>query len=98
MAKHTETITRSKISIEHCQVKSAEKLRLMCKALDTLEKELGIHCVEIYVNNLFVCPDIDLWEFKNSSDAMEQLIGKLLIDLDLKQYKSKSKYHNFNNL
>lgn len=83
---------RSLIHLEKCQVKSIEKAKILCECLDTMEKEFGIHSVEISVKNLFICPDIDLTVLANSSKPMEKLIGNLFIELDLKKYGKNSTY------
>lgn len=80
---------REKLSLfylKNCQIKSAKKLRAVCRALDTLEKEMMIGSGRIRFKNVFVCPDIDLIEFYNSDDPMEKLIGGLCIDLHVKRY------------
>lgn len=83
---------RSIISIENCQVKSLAKAKLLCKALDILEKEVGMKEVLISFKNNFICPDIDLTVLSNSKNPMEKLIGGLLIRLDKKKYGKKSRY------
>lgn len=80
------------IHIEGCQVKSSEKMKVLCQALDTLEKEIGIREVEISFKDMFICPDIDLTEFSNSNEPMEKLVGGLCIKLDKMKYGKKSKY------
>lgn len=84
--------TRSLIHIENCQIKSERKLYKFIDHIDKLEKGFGIKEVEISFKNLFVCPDIDLTEFANSSDPMTKLIGNLLIKLDKQKYGKDSKY------
>lgn len=71
----------SLIHIENCQIKSIEKAKLLCQALDIIEKECGIKEVRISFANNFLCPDIDLSILSNSSDPMEKLIGELLIKI-----------------
>ncbi len=85
---------RSKIHIENCQIKSLEKAQKIATALDTLEKECGIHEVEISFKDMFICPDIDLTHLTNSSDPMEKLIGGLFIKFDVMKYGKKSVYKN----
>ena len=72
-------MNRSEIVIRNCQVKSVEKLRILCETLDTMEKELGICSVLITVESCFICPDIDLDEIGDT--PMERLVkgivGKL---------------------
>jgi len=69
------------IHIENCQIKSIEKAKLLCQALDTIEKECGIKEVRISFANNFLCPDIDLTILEKSKDPMEKLVGKLLIKI-----------------
>ncbi len=83
---------RSKIHIENCQIKSLEKAIKIADAVDTLEKECGIHEVEISFKDMFICPDIDLTHLTNSNSPMEKLLGKLLIKLDVMKYGKNSKY------
>lgn len=82
----------SRIHIENCQVKSIEKAKLLCSLIDQLEKEFGIHEVEISFKGMFICPDIDLTELSNSSQPMEKLVGKLFIRFDKMQYGKNSMY------
>lgn len=81
------------LHIEACQIKSKEKLKIVCQCLDTLEKEIGIREVEISIKDVFVCPDIDLTEFANSSVPMEKLLGGLLIKLNKMQFGKESPYY-----
>jgi hypothetical protein len=83
---------RSKIHIENCQVKSLEKARILAQTLDTLEKEFGIHEVEISFKDMFICPDIDLTQIANSEGPMERLIGNLFIKFDQMKYGKNSSY------
>lgn len=85
-------IGRSLIHIENLQIKSQKKAEKLCKVLDVIEKEFGIHEVEISFKNLFVCPDIDLATFSDSGCPMERLVGRLLTKLDKKKYGKQSKY------
>jgi hypothetical protein len=82
----------SLIHLENCQVKSIEKAKLLCKLIDTIEKEFGIKETEISFKNNFICPDIDLSLLSNSKIPMEKLVGKLLIKLDKQLRGNKSKY------
>lgn len=84
---------RSKIHIENCQIKSLEKAKAVAAALDSLEKEMGIHSVLISFKDNFICPDIDLNILHNSSDPMERTLGELLIALDKKKYGKHSRYN-----
>lgn len=83
---------RSLIHIENCQVKSIEKAKRLAAALDTIEKECGIHEVEISFSDIFICPDIDLTVLSNSKKPMERLIGNLFIKFDKMKYGKKSQY------
>lgn len=85
-------VKRSLIHIENCQIKSLEKAKAVAKALDILEKEMGIHEVEISFKNMFICPDIDLTILANSKQPMEKLIGELFIKFDKLKYGKKSPY------
>jgi hypothetical protein len=77
---------RSLLHLKNCQIKSAEKFKSVCQALDTLEKETMIQSGRIKFTNVFVCPDIDLIPFYNSPDPMERLIAGLCITLHVKRY------------
>lgn len=83
---------RAKIHIENCQIKSLEKAIIVADCLDKLEKEIGIHQVDISLKDCFICPDIDLTELANSEEPMLQLLGGLLIKLDKKKYGKLSRY------
>lgn len=83
---------RSKIHIENCQIKSIEKAIIVSECLDILEKEIGIHEVEISFKDNFICPDIDLTILSNSEKPMEKLLGRLLIKLDRIKYGKNSNY------
>lgn len=82
----------SLIHIKRCQVKSLEKAQILCRCLDVLEKEFGIHSVRIRFTDNFICPDIDLTQLSNSDDPMEKLIGGLMIRLDKQRFGKHSKY------
>ncbi len=84
---------RSTIHISNCQIKSLEKLQALARGLDIIEKECGIHSVRITLEDMFICPDIDLTIAANSKDPMEKLVGELCIQLDKKKYGKESKYH-----
>ena len=83
---------RSKLVLKNCQIKSAEKLRQVCKVIDLLEKETFMASGCIRFVNVFVCPDIDLLEFANSADPTERLIGGICIRLHNKKYGRASRY------
>lgn len=82
----------SLIHIQNCQVKSLEKAKNLAAALDMIEKECGIHEVEISFRDMFICPDIDLTALSNSAKPMERLIGNLFIKFDKMKYGKKSAY------
>lgn len=48
------------IIIRNWQIKSLEKAQAIAQALDTLEKEMGIHETLITFEGVFICPDIDI--------------------------------------
>lgn len=81
------------IHIENCQVKSLEKAQLLAQALDTIEKECGIHETKISFKNCFICPDINLTLLANSKKPMEKLIGGLFIKFDKMKYGKESPYY-----
>lgn len=74
------------LELKNCQIKSAEKLKSVCQALDVLEKETFVGSGRIRFSNVFICPDIDLLPFYNSDDPTEKLIGRLCVQLHLKRY------------
>lgn len=78
--------TRSRLTLANCQVKSAEKLRAVCRAIDVLEKETFIRSGQIELDNCFICPDIDLLEFYNSKDPTEHLVGKIAILIHVERW------------
>lgn len=80
------------LHIANCQFKSIEKLRLLAKTLDTMEKEFGIREVRISFENCFVCPDIDLTKLTNSKKPMERIVGNILIKIDILKHGKKSLY------
>lgn len=83
---------RPKIHFEYCQFKSIEKVRLLAKLLDTMEKEFGIKEVNISFLEVFVCPDIDLFKLYKSKKPMERIVAQLLMTIHFKKYGKKSKY------
>ena len=91
-SKESVVKKESLIHIENCQVKSAEKLEVICTALSKIEEEMGIREVRISFNNIFVCQDIDLTDFANSRMPMRRLVGEILIKIDQLKYGKKSKY------
>lgn len=70
-------IKRGEIVLSGLQVKSLAKARLLAKSLQVIEEECGIHEVRITVNNLFVCPWINLASLNRT--PMEKLISGLLL-------------------
>lgn len=72
-------IKRGKISITNMQIKSLEKARRLAKALLIIEEECGIHEVDIELENIFICPWIDLMEL--SKTPMEDLLQGILYKL-----------------
>jgi hypothetical protein len=85
-AKKNKNMKESLFHLKNCQIKSAEKLKAVCAAIDTLEKETMIGSGRIKFTNVFICPDIDLLYFYHSSDPIERLIGGLCIRLHVKRY------------
>jgi hypothetical protein len=80
----------STLSLENCQIKSAEKLKAVCAAFDILEKETFIKSGQFRFTNMFICPDIDLLPFYESLDPTERLIAGLCIRLHVKRYGKNS--------
>ena len=67
---------QSEIIIKNMQIKSIEKLKILSKNLDELEKELGIHQVKITIQDTFICPDIEIDKLD-----IEQPMNMLLVEL-----------------
>jgi hypothetical protein len=80
----------SKLKLNNCQIKSADKLKEVCGAIDVLEKETFIGSGMIMFNNVFICPDIDLIPFYESADPTERLISGICIQLHVKRYGKHS--------
>lgn len=76
-------IRRSRICLSAIQIKSLEKAKVMAAALNTLEEECGIHEVEIRIEDVFICPWVDL--DKLNATPMEKLLSGLLKRLRAKQ-------------
>jgi hypothetical protein len=76
----------STLHLKNCQIKSREAFRSTCAAIDELEKVTFIRSGSIKFANVFVCPDIDLIEFYESSDPTERLIAGLAIQIHCKRY------------
>jgi hypothetical protein len=86
MATKKKAQTRSRLTLANCQIKSAEKFKAVCAAIDVLEKETFIRSGEIEISNCFICPDIDLLQFYNSDDPTEQLMAKICISIHVNQW------------
>lgn len=84
-------IKRSKVTLENCQIKSAEKFKAVAAALDILEKETFIKSGLICFSGMFICPDIDLVQFYKSGDPTERLLATICIALHVKQYGKRSR-------
>ena len=69
-------IGRGEIKLINLQIKSIDKARDLCMALQTIEEECGIHEVRITIENPFICPWIDLNELMNTD--MERLVSGIL--------------------
>lgn len=80
----------SKLVLENCQIKSAEKLKAVCAALDVLEIETFIGSGQFVFRNNFICPDIDLIPFYESEKPTERLIAGICIRLHVKRYGKHS--------
>ena len=68
-------IKRGQIIIKNLQVKSLGKAKKLSRAIEIIEEECGIHEVEIVVDNIFVCPWIELSSLDGS--GMEKLLAGL---------------------
>ena len=67
---------KSEIILKNLQIKSLKKAKLLCKALNIIEEETGIKEVKLTLENVFVCPWIDL--NKLDSTPMENLLRKIV--------------------
>ncbi len=72
-------IRRGKILLDALQIKSIDKARKLAKALEVIEEECGIHSVEIEMNDIFICPWINLDILDDT--PMENLLQGLLKEL-----------------
>lgn len=72
-------LKRGEIRIDGIQVKSLEKAKKLCAALQIIEEECGIHEVKITLSNIFVCPWINLSDLQNTE--MEKLVSELFLKL-----------------
>lgn len=70
-------IEQGKIKLENLQVKSLKKAKKLAKALEVIEEECGIHEVEIIIDNIFICPWIEL--YKLDKTGMEKLLAELFV-------------------
>lgn len=83
--------SKSKITLANCQIKSAEKFRVVAQALDLLEKETFIQSGLICFSGMFICPDIDLMKFFHSQEPTERLLAIMCIELHVKRYGKSSR-------
>jgi hypothetical protein len=72
----------TEIHIYNGQIKSLEKAKKVAEALDTLEKEMGIHVTRIFMQWCFFCPDIDLSELWNTH--MENHLRNIILEYNFK--------------
>ena len=70
-------IIRPKFHFIGIQIKSLDIFKEFAYHLDYMEAIVGIHNCEIKLENIFVCPEIDWAELKNST-PMEKLLHKLI--------------------
>jgi hypothetical protein len=82
---------KSKISLENCQIKSAEKFKSVAQAIDLIEKETFVGSGLISFSGMFICPDIDLVQFYKSGDPTERLLAVICIGLHVKRYGKNSR-------
>ena len=71
------------MSFRKLQFKSLESLQKFCYGLNIIEETNGIHECEIYMENCFICPWINLHELNRTE--MECLIQKLIREIQGKQ-------------
>lgn len=83
-------MSRSLLVLQNCQIKSAEKFRKVCEAIDTLEVETFIGSGRLAFTNVFICPDIDLVPFWESDKPTERLVARVAICLHCKKYGKRS--------
>lgn len=69
------SLPRSSITLKNLQVKSLDKAKKLARALEVIEEECGIHEVEITIDNVFICPWIDMERLQGSE--MEKLLVEL---------------------
>lgn len=75
-----EQLHTTEIIIKNWQIKSLKKAKILAKALDIIEKEIGIHIVKITLDTMFICPDID--KSKLNKTPMEKNVRDILYILD----------------
>ena len=69
----------SEIHIYRWQIKSIEKATKIAKALATIEEEMWIHTVRLYMEWCFFCPEMDLdklwatWMERHLRDIIQQI-------------------------
>jgi len=73
----------TEIHIYNGQIKSLEKAKRIAKALDIIEKEMGIHTVRLYIKWCFFCPDINLSNL--GSTIMEQHLRDIILQTKFKK-------------
>lgn len=66
----------SRIRLVSCQIKSLEIAKAVAGALDTVEKQAGIHSVYMEMDDCFICPDIDLDELNET--PMERVLASVM--------------------
>lgn len=66
----------TKITFEGIQIKSKEKFRKFCKALEVIEEECGVHEVEITLKDIFFCPWIKIDGLAKT--PMEEVVVQIL--------------------
>lgn len=67
---------RPELKLVGMQLKSAEKVRALARALDIIEKECGIRSVKVTFEDTFICPDID-WGKLNRT-PMQRVIRRIV--------------------
>lgn len=68
--------TKPEIKLIWLQVKSLQKLKLLCKLLTTMEEEFGIKETRITTDDVFICPRIDT--DKIGDTHMERLVKSMI--------------------
>jgi len=70
----------TKLVFEGIQIKSLECFQRFAASVAVIEEQVGIHCVEIALKNIFFCPWIDVEQCRNTH--MERLLIGLVERLD----------------